>query len=109
MPFNIEVRRGDKKLKTQWDFFVLSCCLTAAYKEDAPDRYVNDDVKYGDIPDGTWVDFSMAPIYLMDGCSLLELGTQTLHNDHSFESVFPNQELRQFELKKGDIINCWRD
>lgn len=109
MPLVLRIERGGKTVKTGWDYFALSCIYTAAMKEASPETRINDEFTYGTVPDGSWVDWSLYPIYYMDGCPLLEAGYQVLGQDHVFETTYENGEHRVFELKRGDKLVAYRE
>lgn len=100
MPLNIEVLRGGEARKLSWDYFTLSCCYTAALKEGDPEFEYAEGKKFGELEEGQWVDFSMAPIYYLDSkAPLLKNGRQVLHRTHKFGEL---------TLEAGDEIRAWR-
>lgn len=109
MPLALRIEREGKTVKTSWDYFVLSCLYTAAMKEASPETVINDEFTYGTLPEPRWVDWSLSPIYYMDGCPLLEKGYQVLEQDHTFETTYEDGEHRVFELKKGDALVAHRE
>ena len=115
MPLVTKIVRNGKTHKPEggWDDFSLSCFYTAAYVEAAPDRIINDmdekKLTYGDLVDGQWVDFSMSPIYYMDGCPLVEEGEQKLERAHFFRATYRDGTERTLKFNKGDILKAWRE
>ena len=83
----------------------MGAMYTAALKEAAPHIEVNDDLTFGDLMDGQWVDFSNLPLYYMEGCPLLEDGEQILERRHLFKSG----DDREILLLPGDILRAWRE
>jgi hypothetical protein len=107
MPLEVEVLRNGKMVKHTWDYFTLSCMYTAAIKETAPDTPINGKCKnFGELPEGGWVDFSMAPIYYLEipQCPLVSRGKQTLTRRHEFRY----DEERTVIFEAGDILRAWR-
>lgn len=107
MPLNVEVRRQGDTLKLRWDHFALSAVFTAAFKEGMPEQKVNDDLTFGGLAPGQWVDFSLAPVYWMEGIDLLDKGEQTLKMRHEFKSMRDDEEVK-ITLLPGDVLKAWR-
>lgn len=110
MPFNCEIKRDGKVVKPYiWDGTGLNIFLTVAYADHCPDVHVNDDFTFGGAAaHHRPVDFSMAPVYALGGCPLMEEGRQVLKNDYMFiRSDHYGSEV-QVELKKGDVLRAWR-
>jgi len=105
MPLNTRIERDGEVLKLEggWTWFALSAFMTAAFKEDSPDMEYDDGKTFGQLAEGYWVDFSMAPIYYMEGARVITRGCQTLRYDHHFEG--PGQVL---DLKQGDVLIAYR-
>lgn len=109
MPLETEVIRDGETVKGIWayGYFTLSCMYTAAIKETAPDTPVNGEVEnFGQLEEGAWVDFSLAPIYYLDipQCPLVSRGKQTLTRRHEF----PYDDDFTLVFEKGDILKAWR-
>jgi hypothetical protein len=105
LPLNTKWLRNDEIVKPEggWTFHTLSAMMTVAFKEGAPELEVREGLKFGDLTEGQYVDFSMAPIYYMEGCGLVEHGYQVVMNDHTFD--INGQHL---EFKAGDVLRAWR-
>jgi hypothetical protein len=87
---------------------MLNAIYTAAMAEADPEGKVNDDYTWGTLPPGWVVDWSMAPIYYMDGCPLLEEGSQKLKYNHTYTTKRENGTYRRLVLKQGDVLTAWR-
>lgn len=107
MPLETQVLRNNKPRKDiVWDYHTLSCMYTAAIKETAPDYEYQDGKTFGELGDGEWVDFSMAPIYYLDipKCPLVKRGEQTLLETH----IFDKGEGKSLIFLPGDTLTAWR-
>lgn len=110
MPLNTAVLRDGETVKLKWSYFTLSCMLTAAMQEGPNrNRRINQrdpkaSITWDDLDDGEWVDWSLAPIYFMDGCPLLEKGEQVLKEDHTFDGGAQGA----VEFKSGDVLQARR-
>lgn len=112
MPLNTEVLRFNPKLQRLeprkdivWDYFALSAMYTVAVKEGAPKTEYQDGKCFGDLKEGQWVDFSMAPIYYLDWpCKLIKKGEQIVKETHVFNAGTENE----LEFRAGDVLRAWR-
>ena len=106
MPLNTRWKRNDENISPPggWDWPMLSAFMTVAFKEGSPTMEVREGLTFGEIDDGKYVDFSMAPIYYMKGCALIEHGYQVLTMNHRVE-LAPD---RVVEFKAGDVLRSWR-
>lgn len=113
MPLETAVLR-DKEPRTDiyWDYFALSCMYTVAIKEGAPDYVglLNDDKTFGELGEGEWIDFSMAPIYYLDvpGCDLINRGRQTVKSRHVFNRHNETAEPDLLIFEPGDVLTAYR-
>lgn len=119
MPLNTEVLRdGKPRTDIAWDYFALSCMYTVAIKEGAPDHVglLRDEMTFGDLEEGQWIDFSMTPIYYLEvpGCKLIEKGSQKVKNRHVFNrNRTEDDEGNPIEpdlliFEPGDVLQAWR-
>jgi hypothetical protein len=107
MPLETQVFRNNVPRKDiVWDFFTLSCMYTVAIKEAAPEYEYQEGKKFGDLEDGEWIDFSMAPIYYLDipKCPLVKRGEQTLLETHTFD----RGEGKSLIFLPGDRLTAYR-
>lgn len=110
MPLETEVRRNGEMVSMEWDYFGLSAMYTAAVKEGAPEYEYEKGKTFGDLKDGQWVDFSMAPIYYLDiNCDLVKKGSQVLKDRHRFQGRNADHEVvREVVLEPGDVLRARR-
>jgi len=54
--------KGNVREDIEWDYFALSCCMTACMQEEFPNEEYQDGKTYGDLEKFRWVDFSWFPI-----------------------------------------------
>src|SRR5262245_13706655 len=107
MPLVTEWKRDGERVKPPggWDWTMLSAFMTAAFKEGSPEMEIKEGLTFDDLAIGEFVDFSMAPIYCMTGCALVEEGKQVLERDHEFR--LGGDRVAYF--KAGDTLQCWRE
>lgn len=107
MPYVTEWKRHGVRVTPSggWDHKMLSAFMTAAFKEGSPDMEIREGLTFDDLAIGEYVDFSMAPIYYMEGCELVEKGQQILKRDHEFR-LDPD---RTVYFKAGDVLTGYRD
>jgi hypothetical protein len=73
---------------------------TVAIKEGDPNYEYKPGKTFGELPEGEWIDFSMAPIYYLNTkCKLQEKGKQVVKNRHTFGEL---------EFLPGDELHAWR-
>ena len=107
MPLETQIFRNGKARKDiVWDYFTLSCMYTVAIKESAPEYEYQEGKSFGELNDGEWIDFSMAPIYYLDipNCPLVARGEQTLLETH----VFDRGEGKSLIFLPGDTLSAYR-
>ena len=116
MPLIVEITRAGERVKPKggWDYPVLSAVYTAALVEASPDLVLanNGQTMKEVVDNGKYIDMSMAPIYYMKGCPLLEKGKQVLKEDHKFvlrRSAKTERATRVLHLKKGDVLRARRE
>lgn len=106
MPLNTEIVRNGKALEVKWDYAVLSAMYTAAVQEAEPKREYKEGSAFGDLEDGHFVDFSLAPIYYLNWKTpLVSSGKQTLERQHTFY-LYEDQD--PLVLEPGDILRAYR-
>lgn len=108
MPLELNVlREGESRQDIEWTWNTMSAIYTAAIKDSRPDWEYADGKTFGAIPEGSFVDFSMTPVYYLKipRCGLVQKGEQTLKRTYSFTN---NDGETWLTLERGDVLTAWR-